>query len=209
MSTVTFLKLSIESVDVTWLAGLSAIQISLSQGLSVDNNNVPGKQHQSVTSIQAPQVVCRILLTSETARPSWLEAAEISFDVYLDIYSAPKGWKERGIKQSEFIREQDKPTGRAKRMMEAANSSTNLSTCSIHSCPCANIAADFHQHQTGLYLPQPRLSFPKKAAPPPNAAQTILQPTPTRPWHSSRTAQLSESENEDNISEAARDARLA
>jgi hypothetical protein len=113
---VTFLKITVRAVDVTWKAGLAAMVVRLDQGLKFDSNDLGAHHYRRVTSIRIPHISSKVLLTASAERNVWLEAAEIVFDAYLDIYSAPKGHRLTTRAQLAFVEEQDRPTGRAKRM---------------------------------------------------------------------------------------------
>ena len=103
---------------MTWKVGLAAVVVRLDQGLKFDSNDLGAHHYRRVTSIRIPQVSSKILLTASTERNVWLEAAEIIFDAYLDIYSAPKGHRLTTRTQLAFVEEQDRLTGRAKRMFD-------------------------------------------------------------------------------------------
>jgi len=115
---VTFYKITVRAVDVTWKAGLAAIVVRLDQGLKVDSNDLGAHHYRRVTSIKVPHISSKVLLTASTERKVWLEAAEVIFDAYLDIYSAPKGHRLATRAQLAFVEEQDRLTGRAKRMFD-------------------------------------------------------------------------------------------
>lgn len=92
--------------------------VRLDQGLKFDSNDLGAHHYCRVTSIRIPHISTKVLLTASTERNIWLEAAEIIFDAYLDIYSAPKGHRLTTRAQLAFVEEQDKLTGRAKRMFD-------------------------------------------------------------------------------------------
>lgn len=114
---VTFVKVSLGSVNVLWKAGTAALILTVPQGLKIDHNDLGGQYHKNMTSIRLPQFSIRTLLDYSKSN-TWLEAAEISADVFLDIYSSPVGWHEASAVQSEFVREQDRPTGRVERFID-------------------------------------------------------------------------------------------
>jgi hypothetical protein len=105
-------------MDLTWKAGLASVVVCLEHGLKFDSNDLGAHHYRRVTSIRIPHISSKVLLTASTERNIWLEAAEIVFDAYLDIYSAPKGHRLMTRAQSTFVEEQDRLTGRAKRMFD-------------------------------------------------------------------------------------------
>lgn len=92
------------------------MMVRLDQGLKFDSNDLGAHHYRRVTSIRIPHISSKVLLTACTERNVWLEAGEIVFDAYLDIYSAPKGHRLTTRAQLAFVEEQDRLTGRAKRM---------------------------------------------------------------------------------------------
>ncbi|KAI0663325.1 hypothetical protein C8Q70DRAFT_1102776 [Cubamyces menziesii] len=111
---VTFLKVQVDTVNAVWLAGEAAAELSLPNGLRFDTNDLAGKSFRRVTSLRLPEGSAKLLLSSKQDRSRWIEAADARLDVDLDIYSTPSGWRESARRQTEFISEQDAPTGRAK-----------------------------------------------------------------------------------------------
>ena len=111
---MTFLKVQVDTVNAVWLAGEAAAELSLPNGLRFDTNDLAGKSFRRVTSLRLPEGSAKLLLSSKQDRSRWIEAADARLDVDLDIYSTPTGWRESARRQTEFISEQDAPTGRAK-----------------------------------------------------------------------------------------------
>ncbi|KAI0368271.1 hypothetical protein BV20DRAFT_969313 [Pilatotrama ljubarskyi] len=111
---VTFLKIQVDTVNVVWLVGEAAAELSLPEGLRIDMNDLAGKSYRRVTSVRLPQGTVKLLLTSKQDHSRWIEAASMGLDVDADIYSAPPGWRELARRQTDFIAEQDALTGRAK-----------------------------------------------------------------------------------------------
>ena len=92
--------------------------VCLKEGLRFDGNDLGAHHYRRVTSIRIPYISSKLLLTASTEQNVWLEGAEIIFDAYLDIYSAPKGHRLTTRAQSTFVEEQDRLTGRAKRLFD-------------------------------------------------------------------------------------------
>lgn len=116
---VTTTKVSVGPVNLIWLAGSTAVDLTIPCGITLNTNDLAGDFYRKVTSIQIPTIVLKVLVTNVTRPRSWLEAAHATLDVNVDIYSAPAGWRETSRMQEEFIRVQDAPTGRAKLMKES------------------------------------------------------------------------------------------
>jgi hypothetical protein len=215
---VTFLKLTVDAVEVTWLAGYAAIALSLPKGLTFSSNDRPGRFHRKATSLCLPNFSVKVLITGGSERDIWLEAAELVGDAYLDVYMSPVGWRDSAQAQADFIQVQDELTGRARTMFEAFESEKPIHMFgrSLNAI-MPNLATyhlrlpDHHVHRSGIYLPHPRLSnIPSHQKPPasPKAPTGDFMATKTNRW-SARLSQLSESDGEEGVSEADRDARLA
>ncbi|KAG9221064.1 hypothetical protein CCMSSC00406_0005497 [Pleurotus cornucopiae] len=189
---ITILKFTLSSLDLTWLASPAALVVSLPKGLQIDSNDKPGLFHKRVTSIRLPIVTANLLHATPSLRKAWLETASFSTDLNLDIYAAPYGWQAKARAQNEFVAKQDSLTGRAARMLAQYQRTACL-------------------HRDGIYLPQPRLST--VSAPPIPKHPGVASHAPMRPMSGprrwSQLSHLSESEGEEGISEADRDARLA
>jgi hypothetical protein len=115
-SIVTFVKLSLDTLQGIWHAGQAAAELSLPQGVTFNSNDLGGKFHKKSSCLRLPSASVKLYLTAWNEQRSWVEAAELAGDTYLDIYSSPPGWLNLARAQSEFIQEQDILTGRAKRM---------------------------------------------------------------------------------------------
>lgn len=207
---VTFMKLLVGAVDVTWLAGYAAVEVSLSRGLTLDMNDLAGKYHRKVTSIRVPHISLKILVTSPSGRHNWLEAAHFTSDANLDIYSAPAGWQESARRQAEFIATQDVPTGRARLMKESLLGDGELRVPITLSPLMINTVRGYHKN--GLYLPQPRLSRTPDARAPGGRRMPrgqVEDKEYDRPRRRHGPSHVSDSDGEEGVSEADRDARLA
>lgn len=116
---VTFLKFTLATVDVTWRAGNAALVLSLPCGVKVDSNDLGGLYYRKITSLRIPEIRIKVLLTPVLKNNRWLEAAEIVADVFLDIYASPLGYRDMAQAQLAYIEEQDRSTGRARRMFSS------------------------------------------------------------------------------------------
>ena len=112
---VTFLRISVASVELTWSAELVSVHLYVPQGLRMALNDLAGNNYRKVTSLSAPKVIIRFL-HALGENNDWAEAGEVVFDVALDNYSSPSSWKEGALAQAEFLAEQDKPTGRLRKL---------------------------------------------------------------------------------------------
>lgn len=109
-------------------AGNAALLIRLSEGIKFDSNDLGAHQYRRVVSIRVPRISGNILLTNNVGRNSWLEAAGISGDAYMDIYSSPVGHRLITRSQLAFIEEQDKLTHRAKLMFNQLRQRTRFNS---------------------------------------------------------------------------------
>ncbi|KAK0460992.1 uncharacterized protein EV420DRAFT_1746434 [Desarmillaria tabescens] len=191
---VTFVKVRLSSVHVTWKAGDAAAIISLPEGLRLDNNNLGGRFHRQLTSIRVPVASVKMLLHSLSNR--WLEAGETTLDAYIDIYTSPVNWKNLAAAQESFVTEQDDLTGRAAKMMEQFRPSD-----------IGDSSHTFPAHRNGVCIPQPLSRSRERRMHRPSWGDNAYRRKNASIWPDSRP--LSESEEELAVSEADRDARLA
>ncbi|KAH7927135.1 hypothetical protein BV22DRAFT_1193843 [Leucogyrophana mollusca] len=192
---VTFVKFSLSALNVTWLAGLTAVDLSLPRGLILHTNDLEGHLHGKVVNLHLPYASLKLLVTSGSSRKLWSEAAEFAFDFNLDLYTAPK-WSGSTNEQAKFIREQDTLTHRAQYLFDQL----------VGDSPESSFRHP--THQSGLHLPPlrlPRLSQAPRREDQSSQRKPQIRNMKTR-W--SRVSHLSESEGEEHISEADRDARL-
>ncbi|KAF9529375.1 hypothetical protein CPB83DRAFT_789894 [Crepidotus variabilis] len=197
---VTFYKVSVKSVDLSWKAGHTALILQIPSGIKLDRNDLGAHNYKSVTSLRVPQISVKILLTGPLDRKTWLEAAHVDTEVNLDIYAAPCGHRALTKAQIAFVEEQDRATGRAKRLFDKLRHRSRSTSGSGHVL-----------YRRNVYLPQPTL--PRRGrnrSKGPLVEQIRSSRSRTRPpsWHIPTLANLSDSD-EEVISEADRDARLA
>ncbi|KAJ3826303.1 hypothetical protein F5880DRAFT_1610366 [Lentinula raphanica] len=139
---LTFVKVVIDSIEILWKAGRAAVLISVNRGLKIDHNDLGSTFHRKLTSIRLPHFSIKTLLNFNES-DTWLEAAEIVTDAFLDIYSSPPGWHEMSAAQAEFVWEQDQPTGRVVQLINAMKTDKRGSR---------NAA-----HVKNVYMPQPTI----------------------------------------------------
>ena len=60
-----------------------------------------------------------MLLNTSPGSNNWLEAGEITGDIFLDMYNAPRGFRSMMRAQAAFIEDQDQLTGRARHMFRS------------------------------------------------------------------------------------------
>ncbi|KAG1858104.1 hypothetical protein F4604DRAFT_1684988 [Suillus subluteus] len=200
---VTFIRFSTSHVDATWSAGATAVNLSIPSGFSVHTNDLEGQFCGKLTSVRLPLVSLKILLSSRDSKTSWCEAADLSTDINLDVYRSPKV---RNPSQMDFMKGQDELTHRAQHLLDeverarkASLSDNRQSLQRTHSS----------HHRNGLYLPPPRLPHFCRVKPhPPAPLTSVAHSKSTAAWWP-QLSHLSESDGEENISEADRDARLA
>lgn len=188
---ITFYKVNVKSVETVLRVNSAALQILCNSGIKVDSNDVGGVNYSKSTGLRMPHLGVKVLLNASTERNAWLEAADIATDLYVDIYAAPKGFKEHIERQRAFVNEQDRLTDRVTRLLSRMEGGRRL-------------------HRNGVYLPQPQFPNPRKSP-----SIRVVQPQPRKPFsplhlrHASGTGNASDSDAEELVSEADRDARLA
>lgn len=113
MPAVTFLKIALDEATVVWHADNAAVEVRLPEGFRMDSNDLAGKLYSKVTSFRVPDVSVKFLLAKSPSSVEWHEAANLSCDAHIDIYTAPIGWREKAQAQAEFLAAQDGHTCRA------------------------------------------------------------------------------------------------
>ncbi|KAK0212569.1 hypothetical protein DFS33DRAFT_1370154 [Desarmillaria ectypa] len=191
---VTFMKVRLSSVHVTWKAGDAAGILSLPEGLRLDNNNLGGRFHRQLTSIRIPVACVKMLLHHLSDR--WLEAGEMIVDAYIDMYTSPVNWRNMAAAQESFVKEQDALTGRIGKMMEQ-----------LRLFDFGDSSHTFPTHRNGVHIPQPLSPSRKHCIHGPSWGDAVYQRKNASMWPDSQP--LSESEEELGVSDADRDARLA
>ncbi|TFK54421.1 hypothetical protein OE88DRAFT_1676060 [Heliocybe sulcata] len=194
---VTFLKVSADAGVLVWLAGNSALEIRIPQGLSLNTNDLAGELHRKVTTLRLPGAVVKAFKSSGPPRRQWSEAASLTVDLYLDMYSRPEGWQQAARAQAEFVSAQDVLTGRAK-VLYAQD-------------PTALVASLYNGRGSGkggVHLPYPQIPT---AARPRSSRRlgTRIQTNARFSQISMGKAPLGDSESDEFVSDAVRDARLA
>ncbi|GJE95456.1 hypothetical protein PsYK624_116400 [Phanerochaete sordida] len=200
---VTFLKIALGEVAVIWQADRAALEFRLPNGLRVDNNDLAGKLYSKVTSLRIPDASLKLLLANDAVSNGWHEAGSAELDADIDIYSAPLGWRERAQAQAEFLAAQDGHTCRAL-FLYMPNQPV----------PNDTLAPGRGILDTDLYLPQLRIPSSTPAArarqrPWRRATGPANFVASSAPRAKARLRGVSDSEGEEGISEADRDARLA
>jgi hypothetical protein len=108
---VTFVRLVVGTVDINWMAHDTILYLSLSDGLDLQNNNLSAAAYSSSINVRVPSISAK-LLSRLSQVGDWSEVATMETHILVDIYSSPTGWKEAAGNQTQFLRDQDAPTGR-------------------------------------------------------------------------------------------------
>ncbi|KAI0074167.1 hypothetical protein K474DRAFT_1774197 [Panus rudis PR-1116 ss-1] len=197
---ITFWRFSLGSLNLVWSTDGAAIELQLPNGMQFASNDVPGKLYAKVSSVKVPQIILKGLLASGVTRTLWNEAINLSADCYVDIYSAPSGWRAKAAEQIAFVKEQDSATGRAQFLYDPVEEEDQRRGTKVPSR--ALIDAE-------LYLPCLRIPRHRKSTRPtaggPKRYSTASQRTRLGPY----PVHLYESDEEDDyVSQADRDIRL-
>ena len=199
----TFLRFSVSSINIVWrVRKATALEISCPNGLTVGTNNLAGNRHERLTSMRLPAAAVTIFLRGDTATRSWMKAAAISGDTFLDVYSSPKQ-SPRTPTQSEFIQSQDIITNRT---LWVPRGVVHGKSVQNHR-PSISCDDERIHHINGLHLPQmqPCISAPEKSVTHPMASETLPGPRIPR----SRLLSQSSISDGDGVSDTDRDAQLA
>jgi len=112
---VTFLKVTLSNLDLTWSSTKVAIHALLPHGFRIESNDLAANHYRKVTSIRISETIVQ-LLHRHFRSNRWIEAAEVKASLNADLYSRPMGWRESGIAQAGFVTFQDATTGRVKHL---------------------------------------------------------------------------------------------
>ena len=112
---MTFLKVILSSLDLTWSSTKVAIHALLPHGFWIESNDLAANHYRKVTSVRISETIVQ-LLHRHFRSNRWIEAAEVKANLNADLYSRPMGWRESGIAQADFVTFQDATTGRMKRL---------------------------------------------------------------------------------------------
>lgn len=152
------MKVSLETIEILWRAGCATAHVSVHKGLKFDYNDLAGQFHKKLTSIRLPHLSVKALL-DYNASNTWLEAAEVVTDVFLDIYSSPTGWHEMSAAQADFVWEQDRPTGRVDQLVNMLKTTRSVPGQWIPTSAFAITKSDpgIRKHLKNVYMPQPTI----------------------------------------------------
>ncbi|THU95661.1 hypothetical protein K435DRAFT_829044 [Dendrothele bispora CBS 962.96] len=114
---LTFLKLTLETADIIWKAGGAILAFSIPLGLQLESNDMGGSFHRKLLSVALPRLNVKFLLEYPGVNHLF-EAADVTTDFFLDVFSSPSGWGEKSAVQADFVLGQDLSTGRVKEMLD-------------------------------------------------------------------------------------------
>ncbi|EAU91786.1 hypothetical protein CC1G_04554 [Coprinopsis cinerea okayama7 len=205
---ITFYKIGVASAELVWKTPTAALVVSLEEGIKFASNDLASNHYRKVISLQIPRINVKVLVTSVSSRgTSWLEAGEVVADAYLDIYDVPKDYRAQNKAQTDYVEEQDQLTGRVKRMLADLRRRDRYTTDPATSDDTSN-------HAGSMFLPQPLLPTSRRPQPKPRAVNLNRhssshsrrrQPS----WRPSTLGHFSDSDGDDALSEADRDAHVA
>ena len=109
---MTFLKVSVESIDGLWISDLAAFRAVLPSGLKLSSNDLANQSQSKLSSLRAPSIEFQAFSTGDLRR-HWLEVASARAGLTLKTTKLVEDWEERISKQQHFIRRQDDLTKRA------------------------------------------------------------------------------------------------
>jgi hypothetical protein len=175
---VTFLKFSVSSINIVWRVQKAAFEVRSPNGFTISTNNLAGRHHQGLTSLQLPAASVIIFHRGHSGSRSWTEAAVISGDAYLDMYSPPKESPSK-LTRAEFIQSQDVITNRTLWIQRGI--AQRRSAATVH--PVASFDASTRVHHiNGLHLPQmqPCVSAPEHSLMSPITSDKLTDPRSPR-----------------------------
>jgi hypothetical protein len=157
----TCLKIVAKSLELSFPVPTGAFQVSVPLGVLLDLNDLAGKTYRKITSVSVPSCDIRLLLScpSSSNHIRWFEVAAVSFDINLDIYSSPPGWRDSARVQLEFVSSQDALTGRVPfaHNISRSETSTSLSDQLLYIISIRSKSPLGSRHQGQIYLPHPKM----------------------------------------------------
>jgi hypothetical protein len=135
---VTFFKLTIDSASIMLSTPEAAVVIDLPSGVNLDTSTLATRTCGSVLGLLIP-ILSMNLLSRRTEHRKLLSTGSVRTGVSLDLYKAPRGWREKASRQQKFIQEQDALTQRIWYMYRDGDETVN------------------GHHVYSEYLPRPRV----------------------------------------------------
>ncbi|KAJ2957271.1 hypothetical protein NQZ79_g6974 [Umbelopsis isabellina] len=151
---VTFVTASIQSIDINLMGRHSATQISLSEGLHLEFDDLINRNYTQKINLNFPSIVITNLANQEINTESsfegdypWVEVANANTGLEVVIYRQTSNWMEKREKQQSYIRTQDMQTRRCPHLYDSeAYASEARSLISMRSY-------NDHHHVGMLYAP--------------------------------------------------------
>lgn len=151
---VTFVTASIQSIDINLMGRHSATQISLSDGLSLDFDDLINQNYSQKIVLKFPSIVITNLANQEInvgnhteGEYPWVEVANVNTGLEVVIYRQTSIWRHKREKQQTYIRTQDMQTRRCPHLYDSeAYASEARSLISMRSY-------NDHHHVGMLYAP--------------------------------------------------------
>jgi len=108
---VTFFKLGIEGLSAVLFANDSAIALHLPMGVNLNTSTLATRSCSSTIGFVIPAVDVDLLQRDPLSR-KWDAVGSLQTSLSVDVYKAPKDWREKAARQQAFIRKEDAPTQR-------------------------------------------------------------------------------------------------
>ncbi|KAH6910365.1 hypothetical protein BKA70DRAFT_1272889, partial [Coprinopsis sp. MPI-PUGE-AT-0042] len=176
-------RVTVASAELTWQTPTAALVISLERGVKFDSNDLAAERYRKVMSVQIPRINVKVLVTSSPEGTSWLEAGDVVADASLDIYDAPKDYEALNKAQTEYVEEQDRVTKRLWAIV-------------------SQLRSRGHKHNGTAYYRGGMFHADLCYSPGSTGVQASVQ-------HKDGLGRLSDSDGDDALSEADRDAYVA
>jgi hypothetical protein len=151
---VTFVTANIQSIDINLMGRHSATQISLSEGLSFEFDDLINQNYSQKINLNFPAIVITNLANQEMnvdhhteGEYPWVEVANANTGLEVVIYRQTSIWRQKRERQQTYIRTQDMQTRRCPHLYDSeAYASEARSLISMRSY-------NDHHHVGMLYAP--------------------------------------------------------
>lgn len=169
------------------------MRFSVPDGIKLNYSTLAGASYRKSLNVSAQTIELQLLLANRTKK-RWLEVGCVRTNISLDLYMSPAGWVQDAEKQLEFLTIQDAETVRFADVLRKEKQ-----------------APRNPWRRNSIYLPnleRPHVLSGEKLH---SRLYDVHDQHPERPFRSFRDSEpvLAESDEEQGISEIARDERLA
>lgn len=136
---VTFLSVTMESLEVNVWSNSTVVNATLQRGLSLKLDDYAGEGWLSHVDIDIPEVELKGLVPVDETEQEYLEVVALSAGVGIGLGKTAKDWETKSQKQRKFLAEQDTTTRRCVFLYGSQDISSGKSPTSFRHCHEPNL----------------------------------------------------------------------